>query len=264
MKKHMLVNIVAAISLASLVPYTAHSQAPGTLTKVSQAAVNVQTDTNLITFTNGSTSFTANLVCGGAVWSLQYQGVEYLNRHDYGRLIQSAFFAQPTGLGGSGPIYNPTEGGACGFLQSGQIYEMGSPCTWYNNSYYLGTKSEAYEFLPQDFGGNPNGTAIYYAGVTLGKYIYINVMGNANCFDYHSYVQIAQAYSSNAFAVVPAIYIRASYSVIYEWSATHGAVLNSWPSTYNTSKGYPTNLQYPSTSGGLIVEDPSTGYALGV
>ena len=44
---------------------------------------------------------------GGALSSLVFRGKEHLDRHDHGRLLQSA-----ASFDGYGECYNPTEGGA--------------------------------------------------------------------------------------------------------------------------------------------------------
>ena len=122
-----------------------------------------------------------------------------------------------------------------------------------------------YEWSPQDFGGNPNGTAVYYNGCLFQKYVQMGtVIGHPHIIKYISYISVVPTYSDHAWATVPAIYYNANFNTIYEWSASNGAVLNSYPTVYSTAKGYPSDLQYPSTSGGLIAADPNTGYALGV
>jgi hypothetical protein len=260
-------KIQCALTLALALTVDLKSQVPGPINYVSITPIDIQANTSLDTLTVGNVTVTSNAKCGGAVWSMQYHGVEYINRHDYGRLMQSALFAY-NGPGHIGPIYNPTEGGANYVPGVSPITEMGSPC---GGLYHTGnlqvSSSTAHEFAPQDFGGNANGTSVDYYGFLLGKNLTIGVGGQGNIIQYRALITNADGSyprGQQAWATVPSIFYNANYSNIYEWSPTYGAVATTYPATNGGSYGYPVNLQHPTTTGGMIAEDPTTHYAMGV
>lgn len=70
----------------------------------------------LTSISSGNLSMQLNRKAGGAVWSCVYNGVEFLNRADYGRLLQSAMFTHPGSYRMSNytaqpVVCNPTEAG---------------------------------------------------------------------------------------------------------------------------------------------------------
>ena len=50
--------------------------------------------------------------CAGAIVSLRWNGVEFIDRHDHGRELQSASNHQPLGRPWGGECFNPTEAGS--------------------------------------------------------------------------------------------------------------------------------------------------------
>jgi len=234
---------------------------PGTLTTAAVTPTDVYNDTSITSLTAGNVTIEVNDKAGGSVWSWKYKGHEYLNRFDYGRLFQPAFFAEV-----STNNYNPTEGGAGSYTSGGVRYEMGSASLYVNadnTAKTMVTITEPLEFLPENFGGARNGTAVYYDGFRFGKTITLNWQGHDKVARFETVMYTPQGYASDCHIVNPAFFIRACFTEIYEWSDSNGPVLNSWPSSFFTSKGYPNDLTYPSSKGGLIVRDPTSGYTMG-
>ena len=95
--------------------------------------------THNLSLTAGGITIASNAVAGGAVWSLQWNGEEFINSHDYGRLLQTALNTDPgfdtnsTTYPGSPVSTNPTEAGASGYI-GGTMYHDGSPCISLSNS----------------------------------------------------------------------------------------------------------------------------------
>ena len=121
----------------------------------------------------------SNHEAGGALWSWFSNGVEYVNSHDYGRLIQTAVFCY-TAQGEA----NPTEAGSGPYDGGGALHHHGSPTLeLYNSGSKQISKAIPLEFAPSAFGGNVE-DQVLWKDMTLGKEIELNWNGMSNVAKY--------------------------------------------------------------------------------
>lgn len=156
----------------------------------SQSLHTAYLDSSSAIATSGNLTVTINRAAGGAIWSWNLDGYEFVNRHDHGRLFQGAIFSQawdPQVQGG--PTYsayiatlprqfNPTEAGS-----GGPTLEpfFGSPCSsLLVSSNVISTRSIPLDYFPADFNGSPSSAntddvlPVLYSDVRIGKYVVLN------------------------------------------------------------------------------------------
>ncbi len=131
-----------------------------------------------LSLSGGTVTITSNAVAGGAIWSWQWNGAEFIDSTnndsgaDCGREMQSSFqnFTNPT------TDQNPTEAGSkyCGPNADASEDWQGSPLvTLYNNGATQTSASIPLEFEPDQWAGGEF-RPILYAGMQLGKQITLN------------------------------------------------------------------------------------------
>jgi len=221
----------------------------------------------------GGITVTSNPVAGGAVWSLQYNGFEYINSHDYGRLLQTAIFSDP-GLSAQSQVYpgqiiscNPTEGGAAGYINNVQYNQGSQILELYNNGNVQTSRCVPLEFTPLDWGGTFDCNPVIWANAVLGKDITLNWNSLGAVAQYASYVYSpTQLTNSSRYTSTQvnacSLFLRANFKVFYFYNGDTGAItqIPTPPNTPNQNAvGVPS-----ATSRGVIAYDPNSGYAIGV
>ncbi|MEM3493128.1 MAG: hypothetical protein QXD15_02090 [Thermoplasmata archaeon] len=103
---------------------------------------------------NGVIRVCVNLEWGGAICEIRYSGVNLIDAHDTGRLIQLSLYA-------GGEYYNYTDctdpNWGWNPVQGGDKYNHGSPVlAYYNRGYEIYIKTTPYEWNPDNKGGGPN------------------------------------------------------------------------------------------------------------
>lgn len=221
---------------------------------------------NMLSLTGGGVTIQSNRAAGGAIFSWVHNGKEYININDYGREMQSAYFASYSDNNGSWSQINPTEAGSYSSFQNTAVaLRQGSPVeTAYNNGLTQITRSIPLDFNP---GPNPNTTVdlggddyhpILWPTCRLGKNITLNYNNMGPVAKYETYV-VAPADTYSAGLEIPTAYLTGDFTNFWSYdAATH--TLTSKSVTYNSG----VELMPASGFGGVIISTSSNNYAMGV
>ncbi|QRK10399.1 hypothetical protein JQX13_10060 [Archangium violaceum] len=192
----------------------------------------INTHTWMLSLAAGAITVTSNAVAGGAVWEWRHNGKQYINNHDYGRLLQAAIFsACPT----TEDCRNPTEAGdGTGDPTPVPARAHGSPVVAFVNeptSQY--TESIPLEFVPGRVGGGAD-NPILYKDVRIAKRITPNYNGMPNVARYTTYITVPRAVS-RATVEIPTAYLTADLDNFY----TYDVVLDEQGATPGPRKVTP-------------------------
>lgn len=216
---------------------------------------------NLLTQSAGGLTIASNGVAGGALWSWVWNGVEFVDTNDYGRLIQSALFYYDS----QGRLHNPTEAGdRFGTPSQSAQDKSGSPILnlQITNGTHI-TRSIPLDFVPENFGGDGNHPVIY-PQMSIGKNIQMNYAGKGAVVRYTSHVASATAIPATLFEL-PTAYLKPAFNRFRFVDAKTGVVTQVYPaSCSNTSIQFHTDNPNFSGYGGVIASDASGQYAIGI
>lgn len=222
---------------------------------------------NISTLTDGNLSIQVNKKAGAAIWSWKYNGVEFINRHDYGRLFQGAVFTDPgftatSPYSGGGVVCNPTEAGSA---SASPNRNFGSPyVSLSTTSNTLATSCVPMEFLPGDFGGDDDHPVIW-SDMRMGKNIILNYGSLAGVAQFEEWFStpVSLSYLGNrpdTPQIANAFYIKANFTdfKVYDSST------QTEYSVSHASYGNGTNGSHTWDHTGVILTDPNTGDAIGI
>jgi hypothetical protein len=114
-------------------------------------------ESSLLTISNSDVAISSNVVAGGCVWQWTWNGIQFINIHDFGREMQSSV----SWFNGS-QWEDPTEAGdgnSCAQTSLTEYYltpqdRQGSPLvTAYNSGSSQTTACVPLDFNPQNWGG---------------------------------------------------------------------------------------------------------------
>jgi len=192
----------------------------------------------------------SNRNAGCALWSWVWEGFEYVNVHDYGRQIQTAFVSDR----GRANEANPTEAGSR--FSTGFTPLQGSPCLYAVNRSPAtqATLAVPLEYEPVRWGGSL-ARAFLWRDVRIGKEITLDYLGLGPVARYTSIVTVPAAVPE-AGVEIPSIYLHVSLSRFYGYDAASGVLLSQEPAAEGGTLP-------PSGYGGVIAATPDGARAFG-
>lgn len=219
-------------------------------------------NTSLLTLNGSEISLKSNRVAGGAIWELSWNGKQFVNHLDYGRLIQSSMNL------GSGAL--PTEGGDR-HANSNSNFSHGSPLIEaYNSGSTQVTKAVPLEWHNQDFNGTGSvHDLVIYKDFSLGKKITLDPslnLGASNNLIPQIVKYVTTFYTptslSDVHIEIPTGYLNNEFSRFFEVDATKSDLNAGLTEIYlnvNESRQSP-----DYNGGGLVIATQDLNYAMGI
>jgi hypothetical protein len=215
-------------------------------------------NTSLNALTAGGVTISSNSVAGGALWSWVWNGTEFIDSSDYGRLLQSAMFWAVGGV-----YHNPTEAG--GFYSTsivGAANAQGSPVVQNSNSGSTQTtRSVPVEWYPDSWGGDVTHPVIY-TDMIMGKDMTLNYNSMGPVAQYITTVTTSSSVS-NADIEVPTGYMPATFNRYYTYDASSQTLTEVFPLS-SCSGDQPMSYAPSSGYGGLIISNSAQTRAMAV
>jgi hypothetical protein len=218
--------------------------------------------TSLLPLTAGGVTIESNAVAGGSLWRWTWNGLQFVNGHDYGREIQSALFYENGSI-----LYNPTEAGD---EYTGPSYsneeKHGSPLVQFTNSGTTQmTRGVPLEYIPSYFGGGVNHPVIYNDIREMGKNITLNYnnMGPVARYDTRWYLPGPLSTANNPFIEIPTGYLRGMFNRYYTYDAVPGS-LGTLTEVFPGQCDPYNPINFQTNYGGVIISDATGAYAMGV
>ena len=183
---------------------------------------------------------------------LVWNGVQFVNTHDYGREIQSAFF-----YGNQ----NPTEAGDGAFAATQDMH--GSPFASLSltpDGTGITTSTVPMEWNPSISGANADQAALY-PQMLLGKQIQLNYNGLGPVAKYTNSLTLPNAVSG-ASLEMPTGYLQAAFNTFFTYDAASNALTQVHPPVCDT--GANTGFVPASGYGGVIISNAAQTAAMGV
>ena len=235
---------------------TSSLPAPGAETAVAKPELTRQGKT----ISNGTLTITKSNVFGGAVVSYQFGGVEFLNIHDAGRLLQISCYGKQWKNFSSGgyafdikrrPVINPNEAGdARGNpskileLEATQGLSIGSKCVpreWFTHSW------------PKM---DDNNGAAYENGVIASRMTFVK--GYNNCVSRLELIFTAPA-TAEWHHELPALYLEKQFTRFYGFDAQANTLSEAHDFPYKSFRYSPA-----SKIGGVIATTAKDGVSIGI
>ena len=190
----------------------------------------------------GGVTVGTNAAAGGAIWSWKWQGKEFVDDSDYGRLIQSDF------VWGNNPAENPTEAGdGCYDVKPGPGH--GSPLiSSAVSGSSLTTRAVPLEFSPPSCSSNQ---LLVYDTTVIGKTLTLNYQNMGPVVQYDSYLSLARALDFTPNSEFPTGYLGPTFNRFYTYDAGSDVLAAAHPSSDN---------HYPSSCSGRLDWQPDSGY----
>jgi hypothetical protein len=217
---------------------------------------------SLLTLNGTQMSIKSNRVAGGSIWELSWNGKQFVNTSDFGRLIQSSMNL------GNGAL--PTEGGDKHF-SSNSSFCHGSPLIEaYNTGSTQITKAVPLEWHNEVFNSTGNvHDLIIYKDFKLGKEITLDPNLSLGSFNYLK-PQIAKYVTtfstpvnlSDVHIEIPTGYLNMEFNRFFEIDATNSNLNAGLTEVYlneNESQQSPFH-----DAGGIVLATQSLDYAMGI
>lgn len=216
-----------------------------------------------------SVTVRANLVAGGAITELWWNGKQFINDWDFGRQVQTAVSLQ--GNTGSSETDNPTEAGdKYGWPGSGgpsqdASFAHGSPTTAFVSGKTLSTETRPLQWNPANFGGDQDHPVIW--GGKISKKLTLDY-GSSNTirYDVSIYFPMAQDYVRSE---VVTAYLTSDFTKFYTFDAATNKLVDitaNCPAEGTVVNGAASNgyakFKGPQ-HGGIIVATADGKYSLG-
>ena len=220
-------------------------------------------DEQLTSVSGTEVDLAVNEVAGGALWSLQWGGVEFLSAYDFGRQLQIAFQAN-----GAGEADNPTEAGDAyaspsdpqGWRHGSPLLELSTAAGW------LSTRTRPLQWLPGGFhSGAQTVTAnpVAWNG-NFEKEITLDYAGNPHILAWTTRIVLPEAQGSLNIELATA-YLTGQFDSFYTYNAASGSMVDKTagiPSMGCVDPSLDSDQQ--PTAGGVIISTASGSHALGV
>ena len=215
---------------------------------------------SLLSLSGGGVTIQSNLVAGGSLWRWFWNGMQFINTHDFGRQIQSAFFSHQ----GINLVRNPTEAGDLYTSPDlAPAVRHGSPIfRAYNAGTTQVTRSIPLEWSPDNFGGGQSNPVIWNT-IQLGKDITLNFDGMGSVAKYTTHLVLPSWQAGHL--EMPTPYLRAVFKRFWTYDAesdTLTEVTDLMPDACNPDIQDP-DFVFTPDFGGVIVSDPSKAFAMG-
>lgn len=213
-----------------------------------------------LTVEGRAVKLSANLVAGGAISELTWNGKQFINNFDFGRQIQTA-----VNLSREAEAINPTEAGDLyGFPgATGVAWAHGSPLVSSSVSgTTLSTKCHPLQWKPQNWGGGL-GNPVMWRG-TFSKRVELDYGGSPHVIRWTTTVDFPSAEPWVNMEVVTA-YLNAEFTRFYAFENLTGQVTEMTDRVPNGSCIDPQqDARLRPRAGGVIIATGDGAYALGV
>ncbi len=221
-------------------------------------------DDEVLTTVSGSeVRLGVNLVAGGAVWSLEWGGLEFLSAYDFGRQLQIAFQAN-----NAGEDDNPTEAGDAHASPA-------DPAGWRHGSPLLGVETgagtvhtttrplqwhpEAFHTGSQDTTRNP----VAWNG-TFEKEIRLDYRGNPHILAWTTRIVLPEAQGSLNIELATG-YLTGRFDTFYTYDAATAALRDKTAGIPSMGCVDPSlDPDQQAQAGGVILATSSGSHAMGV
>ncbi len=256
---HALLSSLESLSGYSTVEYFSFSGYP----RYGSSELPTSRTAQLVTLTSGNLSIASNKLAGGALWSITWNGTQFVNQSDYGRLCQTALFCDGDYSRGNSAYDssaainpNPTEGGSV--WTNG--HQFGSPLVeLYNSGTTQSSLCVPLEFYSADFGGSQEQPVIW-DGVRMGKNVTLGYGGYSNVMRYQTRLTVPENITdSSAHTFAPALFVNGNFRTAYTVNAASNTYSSVSLPSYQTQSTYD-----PGAGGGVIMSDSSTGKSIGI
>lgn len=219
-------------------------------------------NTSLLTLNGTAISIKSNRVAGGAIWELSWNGKQFVNTADFGRLIQSSMNL------GNGAL--PTEGGDKHFSGNSSFCHGSPIIEAYNSGSTQVTTAVPLEWHNETFNSTGNiHDLVIYKDFKLGKVITLDPTLSLGSFNYLK-PQIAKYVTtfstpvalSDVHIEIPTGYLNVEFNRFFEIDATNSnlnAALTEVPLNENESQQSPSH-----DAGGIVLATQNLDYAMGI
>jgi hypothetical protein len=213
----------------------------------------------LLTLSAGGVTAESNAVAGGAVWRWTWNGTEFLNNHDYGRLIQSDFYyaslqnSNPDEAGDAAPV---------DISNSNSLLSHGSPIlSFQNNGTTQSTRSIPLNWLPSPFGGDDDHPVIWNQMV-LGKELTLNFndLGSVAQYTTHMVLPVGTTGTFEA----PVMYLRSNFNHFWTYDAPSKVLNDVTGLIPNGCTPNSPGFVFTPHFGGAILSDAAGDNAMGM
>jgi len=212
----------------------------------------------LLSNSGGGVTITSNKNAGGALWEWYWNGKEFINHADYGRLGQTSMFSS---LLQNNTRANPTEAGSNVATIAGKgPFAQGSPILdFYNSGTSQVTSSVPLDFNPGVWGGG-NENPVIWRDMQMGKTITVNYAGLGAVAHYQT--KTYQSFSGGEIIEIPTVYLNGDFVKFYSYDADQnggaGALVEiSLPNANTYQYAYPAH-------GGVIAATSDGNFAFGI
>lgn len=233
----------------------------------------------MLTLNGKQISVSSNLAAGGAVWSLTWNGQQFLDHSDYGRGLQSSLsFA---GNGASSAL--PTEAGDQA-VDLDVDYMHGSPLLSSANTLGATKKVQSTRAAPLEwnytaYNGGAVDQPVVYAGWQLGKDLTLDDtslnLGSANATLAQQVIQYSTVFVNggntaltSADIEIPTAYLLPAYNRGFTFDATQPnaalAAVEVPNTAYANIAAQVYHYQYNPAAGGVIYANAGLDHALGI
>ena len=217
-------------------------------------------------YSGGGITEQSDLAAGGAIYSWTWNGIQFINTHDHGRYIQSAFFFKDNA--NQSEPYNPTEGGD----ESAPALNHGSPIA---ESYFqMGTGTQITRAVPEDYistcldengqtGLDQNHVQLYQTTL-IGKNLTLGWNGMSQVALYQAHIVLPNSVLVTA-AQVPVAFLQPQFNQFYFYNPSGTGTLTLVQSGAACNAGVPNNQYFPPTGqgGGVIISTSDHTAAMG-
>lgn len=216
------------------------------------------------TITGGGVTVQSNTVAGGAIWSWQWNGVEYVDTQNFGRSIQTAMFWNNQI---SARLHNPVEAGdRHSNSATPAALRHGSPIL-YNHNVGLKqiTRAIPLEFTPSNFSGGTD-RPVVYKDMVIGKDLTLDYNGMGAVVQYEAVVYNEQNIAA-ARVEAPTGYLKTTFNTFYTYDASTQAraqvTPQNCPADYTQTGSY-IDFVPSSGYGGIIISNAAQTAAMGI
>jgi hypothetical protein len=213
-------------------------------------------ETTFLTSSSGGVTVNSNLVTGGAIWELYWNGLQFLNGYDSGRLLQTDLQIGSIG-------FDVPEAGGYGLRYAGAAAQdwQGAPVKdWYASGNAHVTVAYATQFV----GGGSEHPQIW-TGADIGKELTFDFEGMGSVIKYVGRVTLPWA-KSGAVLEFPMIYLRKNFNRFWEYDAQSdflSEVTRSVLELDGCHAPFPGKRSDPNY-GGVLISTADMNYALGI
>lgn len=219
-------------------------------------------NTSLLTLNGTAISIKSNRVAGGSIWELSWNGKQFVNTADFGRLIQSSMNL------GNGAL--PTEGGDKHFSANSSFCHGSPLIEAYNSGSTQITKAVPLEWHNEMFNSTGNiHDLIIYKDFKLGKEITLDPTLSLGSFNYLK-PQIAKYVTtfstpvdlSDVHIEIPTGYLNDEFSRFFEIDATNSNLNAGLTEVFLNENESQQSPFYDA--GGIVLATQNLNYAMGI